>query len=116
MVSITMHIEGSVVPDGPIEDFSDCWEEFEDFAEQMLNMNTRSYIGLQVTDEGGFEKFLNFVPLSESTWGVTVGDSERTMGTGELKDLLGAIFSGKIPDWVRDAPDIDKGTTGLSRW
>lgn len=110
-----MHIEGSVIPDGPIDEYEDAWEEFDEFANQMLNLDQRAYIGFQVTGDD-FERFINFVPLSEDEWGVTVGDSERTLSTAALQELLHALFGDEIPDWVRDAPDIDKTVTGLSRW
>ncbi len=117
MVTIIMHVEGSVIPDAPIDEFEDAWEEFEGFAEQMLNIQTRAYIGFQILgEEGEFEKFMNFVPLTEDTWGVTVGDSERQMKVDDLKKLLQELFSGNVPEWVRKSPDIDKTITGLARW
>jgi hypothetical protein len=100
-----MHIDGSSLPDGPVDSFEEAWEEIERYK----SMNTeKSYILLEDREPGNFLaeigvdgwydfRRLAITPVEAGKWGIIVNDEpEQLVGKDALLAAVKEFFAGTL--------------------
>ncbi|MBN2151014.1 MAG: hypothetical protein JW839_06200 [Candidatus Lokiarchaeota archaeon] len=101
---IYMHVDGSPIPEGVIEDAEEAWEEIERYKKMD---SEKSYILLEDREPGsrsflaemGIDGWYDFrrlaiTPVEEGKWGLILDDEpEQLVGKGDLKAAVVAFFS-----------------------
>lgn len=109
---IIMHVDGSPLPDGPVDSFEEAWEEIERYK----NMNVeKSYILLEDRQPGNFLaemgvdgwydfRRLAITPVEAGKWGIIVNDEpEQLVGKDALLATVKAFFAGTLGKATADA-------------
>lgn len=100
-----MHIDGSPIPEGEIDEFEEAWEEIIEYGDMTSNYtNEKSYIMIEKRGTGSFladmgvDGWYDFprviiTPVDEDRWGVIINDEKGTeMNTDELKQVVKDFF------------------------
>jgi hypothetical protein len=104
-MTLILHVDGSPLPDGPVDSFDEAWEEIERYK----NMNVeKSYILLEDRQPGNFLaemgvdgwydfRRLAITPVAAGKWGIIVNDEpEQLVGKDALLAAVKEFFAGTL--------------------
>jgi hypothetical protein len=104
-MTLILHVDGSPLPDGPVDSFDEAWEEIERYK----NMNAeKSYILLEDRQPGNFLaemgvdgwydfRRLAITPVAAGKWGIIVNDEpEQLVGKDALLAAVKEFFAGTL--------------------
>nr|MDO8084664.1 hypothetical protein [Candidatus Sigynarchaeum springense] len=102
---IIMHVDGSPLPDGPVDSADEAWEEIERYKNTNVE---KSYILLEDREPGNFlaemgvDGWYDFrrvaiTPLAAGKWGIIVNDEpEQIVGKEALLAAVKEFFAGTL--------------------